>query len=136
MWACNLMVNNIVRSKYIFVENNKIEILFSNYIFGLTFQSFEDGLWKESLNIQLENNISILLFSTKMYLLLTILFTKLLIILAKSLKNSWKEFIIISKTSDYQILKLNRKINSFAGIFQIKQFYFYLCFDKTKLWFF
>ena len=33
------MVNNIVRSKYIFVENNKIEILFSNYIFGLTFQS-------------------------------------------------------------------------------------------------
>ena len=33
----NLVVNNIVRSKYIFVENNKIEILFSNYIFGLTF---------------------------------------------------------------------------------------------------
>ena len=33
-----VMVNNIVRSKYIFVENNKIEILFSNYIFGLTFQ--------------------------------------------------------------------------------------------------
>ena len=32
------MVNNIVRSKYIFVENNKIEILFSNYIFGLTFE--------------------------------------------------------------------------------------------------
>ena len=29
------MVNNIVRSKYIFVDNNKIEILFSNYIFGL-----------------------------------------------------------------------------------------------------
>ena len=29
------MVNNIVRSKYIFVENNKIEILFSNYISGL-----------------------------------------------------------------------------------------------------
>ena len=39
MWAYNLMVNNIVRSKYIFVENNKIEILFSNYIFALTFQS-------------------------------------------------------------------------------------------------
>ena len=36
MWAYNLIVNNIVRSKYIFVENNKIEILFSNYIFGLT----------------------------------------------------------------------------------------------------
>ena len=34
MWAYNLMVNNIVRSKYIFVEN-KIEILFSNYIFLL-----------------------------------------------------------------------------------------------------
>ena len=51
MWAYNLMVNNIVRSKYIFEENNKIEILFSNYIFGLTFQSFEDGLWKESPNI-------------------------------------------------------------------------------------
>ena len=31
------LVNNIVRSKYIFVENNKIEILFSNYIFGLTY---------------------------------------------------------------------------------------------------
>ena len=33
----NLVVNNIVRSKYIFVENNKVEILFSNNIFGLTF---------------------------------------------------------------------------------------------------
>ena len=54
MWAYNLMVNNIVRSKYIFVENNKIEILFSSHIFGLTFQSlhyFEDGLWKVSPNI-------------------------------------------------------------------------------------
>ena len=30
MWAYNLMVNNIVRSKYIFVENNKLEKLFSN----------------------------------------------------------------------------------------------------------
>ena len=39
MWAYNLMVNNIVSSKYIFVENNNIEILFSNYIFRLTFQS-------------------------------------------------------------------------------------------------
>ena len=38
MWAYNLMVNNIVRSKWIFVENDKIEILFFNYIFGLTFQ--------------------------------------------------------------------------------------------------
>ena len=27
------MVNNIVRSKYTFAENNKIEILFSNYIY-------------------------------------------------------------------------------------------------------
>ena len=36
---------------------------------------FEDGLWKVSPNIELENNILILLFSTKMYLLLTILFT-------------------------------------------------------------
>ena len=33
------MINNIVRSKYIFMENNKIEILFSNYILGLTSQS-------------------------------------------------------------------------------------------------
>ena len=33
------MVNNIIKSNYIFVENNKIEILFFNYIFGLTFQS-------------------------------------------------------------------------------------------------
>ena len=39
MWVYNLTVNNIVRSKYIFVENNKIEILFSNYIFELIFQS-------------------------------------------------------------------------------------------------
>ena len=39
MWAYNLMVNNVVRSKYIFVEKNKIEMLFSNYIFGLIFQS-------------------------------------------------------------------------------------------------
>ena len=39
MWAYNLMVNSIVRSKYIFVESNKIEIMFLNYIFGFTFQS-------------------------------------------------------------------------------------------------
>ena len=39
MWAYNLMVNNIIRNKCIFVENNKIEISFSDYIFGLTFQS-------------------------------------------------------------------------------------------------
>ena len=39
MWAYNLMVENIVRSKYIIAENNKIEILFSNYMFGLTFQN-------------------------------------------------------------------------------------------------
>ena len=44
MWACNLMVNNIVWSKYIFVENNKIEI-FSNYIFGLTFQRPSSRRW-------------------------------------------------------------------------------------------
>ena len=37
MWAYN--INNIARSKYIFLENNKIEMSFSNYIFGLTFQS-------------------------------------------------------------------------------------------------
>ena len=75
MWACNLMVNNIVRSKYIFVENNKTEILFSNYIFRLSFQSPSSKLQKVSPNIQLENNIPIFLFSTRMYLLLTILFT-------------------------------------------------------------
>ena len=39
MWVYNLMVNNIVRSKYVFVKNNKIQILFSNYILGLTFKS-------------------------------------------------------------------------------------------------
>ena len=39
MRAYNLMVNNIIRNKYIFVENNKIEISISSYIFGLTFQS-------------------------------------------------------------------------------------------------
>ena len=39
MWAYNLMVNNIVINKYIFEENNEIEILFSNFIFELTFQS-------------------------------------------------------------------------------------------------
>ena len=33
------MVNNTVRSNYIFLENNKIEILFSNYIFRLTLES-------------------------------------------------------------------------------------------------
>ena len=33
------MVNNIVRSKYAFAENNKIEISFSKYTFGLNFQS-------------------------------------------------------------------------------------------------
>ena len=33
------MVNNVVRNKHSFVENNKIGILFTNYVFGLTFQS-------------------------------------------------------------------------------------------------
>ena len=37
MWAYNLMVNNIARSKYTFLENNKTEI-FSNYIFRLIFE--------------------------------------------------------------------------------------------------
>ena len=71
MWAYNLMVNNIIKSKYIFVENNKIEILFFNFIFGLTFQS---PSYKVSPNIKLENNISILLISTKMCLLIIIIF--------------------------------------------------------------
>ena len=62
MWAYNLIVNNIVRSKYIFVENDKIEMLFSNYILGLTFQSpFKvifihkklDKMWKP-INIKLK----------------------------------------------------------------------------------
>ena len=45
----NFMVNNIVRSKYILVEKNKIEILFSNYIFGLVNKDqFEDALWNVS----------------------------------------------------------------------------------------
>ena len=30
--------NNIVRSKYIFIKNDKIEIIFTNYMFRLTFQ--------------------------------------------------------------------------------------------------
>ena len=38
MRAYNLMRNNIVRNKYIFVQNDKIEMSFSNYIFRLTFQ--------------------------------------------------------------------------------------------------
>lgn len=51
------MVNNIFRSNYIFVEINKLEILFSNHIFGLTF--------KANIVISLENIISILLFFHK-----------------------------------------------------------------------
>ena len=43
MWAYNLMVNNTVRKKFIFVENNQIEILFSNYTVGLTFQGWTLG---------------------------------------------------------------------------------------------
>ena len=39
IWTYDSMINNIVRSKYIFVEKNKIQILFFNYIFGLTFHS-------------------------------------------------------------------------------------------------
>ena len=30
--------NNIARSKYIFIKNDKMEIIFSNYMFRLTFQ--------------------------------------------------------------------------------------------------
>ena len=37
MWPYSLMVNNIVRTKYILVRNIKIEILFLYFIFGLTF---------------------------------------------------------------------------------------------------
>ena len=33
------IINKMFISKYIFVENNKIETSLSNYIFGLTFQS-------------------------------------------------------------------------------------------------
>ena len=63
-----LLINNTIRSKYTFVENSKIEMLFSNHTFGLTFQS------PSSKSKYIENNISIFSFSTKMYLLL-ILFT-------------------------------------------------------------
>ena len=34
------MVNNIIKSNYIFVENNKIEILFFDNIFGQHLQSY------------------------------------------------------------------------------------------------
>ena len=44
MWAYNLMVNNIVRSKYIFVENDKIEILFSNYFALFNFFIFHKNV--------------------------------------------------------------------------------------------
>ena len=61
------MVNNIVRCKYIFVENNKIGTCFRHiYIYSPNYIS---------PNIKLEKHISILLFSMKMYLLLTILFS-------------------------------------------------------------
>ena len=33
MWAYNILANKIARSKCIFVENNKIEIFFFNYMF-------------------------------------------------------------------------------------------------------
>ena len=41
------MVNNIVWGKYIFVEDNEIEILLSNYIFGLTFESKSEYIVKK-----------------------------------------------------------------------------------------
>ena len=47
MRAYSLMVNNVVRSKYIFVENNKIEILFSHHLFGLTLQSPQSNLYSQ-----------------------------------------------------------------------------------------
>ena len=40
MWAYNLVVKNIVRSKYIFVENNKVEILLLYYIIYINFIIF------------------------------------------------------------------------------------------------
>ena len=56
------MVNNIIRSKYIFAENNKIENIIlttnSNLISKDHFQSdFEYGLWTVSADVLLENNI-------------------------------------------------------------------------------
>ena len=54
----------------------------------------------------------------------------------QNLWNSWREFIIISETSDFWIWKLNWKLNPFLGIFEITQFHFYLCFDTIKLQFF
>ena len=52
------MVNNIV-------ENNKIEILFSNYKFRLTLDIYSPN--NISPNKNLENHISILLFCIKLY---------------------------------------------------------------------
>ena len=49
------MVNNIVRSKYISVENNKIEILFSNYIFGLTFH-LQSNIYLQETRSNVETN--------------------------------------------------------------------------------
>ena len=66
-----LLINNTIRSKYTFVENNKIEMLFSNHTFRLTFQS------PSSKSEHIENNISIFSFSTKMYLLLRLFTIKL-----------------------------------------------------------
>ena len=54
------------------------------------------GLWKVIPDIQLENDISILLFSTTMYLLLIILFTKSMSIklLIESMSNIQRETVL------------------------------------------
>ena len=72
LWAYNLIVNTFIRSKHIFLENNKIETLFSNYIFGVTFQRWTLESKSECIIRKQQFNFFI---SIKTYLLLIVLFT-------------------------------------------------------------
>ena len=57
--------------------NNQFKLYIRTHFPKSIFKNFEDGRWKGSLNIQLENNTSILLLFTKMYLLLILFSIKL-----------------------------------------------------------
>ena len=51
MWAYNLIVNNIVRSKYIFVENDNIEILLTIINLTILLTIYSDFLTLSEIKI-------------------------------------------------------------------------------------
>ena len=94
--------------------NNQFKLYIRTYFPKSIFKNFEDGRWKGSLNIQLENNTSILLLFTKMYLLLILFSIKLYarIDIFKKKENGNIKFILniidfkLVKFANFQYLRI------------------------------